>query len=191
MNNRTGAVSIRLCEDINDADALAAISAQTFSETFGQLYARENLEKFLREKHSPEVYRELLADEAHALWLAEEGGVAIGYLVAGPCSLPVPDMPENSGELMRFYILKTHQGAGLGGRMLAPALDWLDDNFDHVYLSVYAENFGAQRLYARCGFEKVHDYHYMVGDHADPEFIMKRFSKAGEDVERAPGALRK
>ena len=85
-----------------------------------------------------------------------------------------PDMPDRSGELMRFYIDQRYRGAGLGGRLFEKALAWLHENFDHVYLSVYAENFGAQRFYERYGFEKVHEYHFMVGNHADPEFIMKR-----------------
>lgn len=158
----------------SDAAALAAIGAETFIETFGHLYTAKDIADFLEKNHSQAAYRDLLADGRHALWLAENDGEPAGYCVAGPCTLPVPDMPANSGELSRLYFLKRSQGAGLGTRMLALALDWLDAHFEHVYLSVYSENYGAQRLYARHGFVKVHDYFYMVGEHADPEWIMGR-----------------
>lgn len=157
-----------------DADALAALGAETFMATFGHLYKEKDSNAFLAKNHSAAVYARLLADPDYGVWIAEdEKGEAIGYAVAGPCSLPVPDIPANSGELSRLYLKKGVQGAGLGARLLDIALDFLRDRFEHVYLSVYAENVVAQRLYERSGFVKIHDYFYMVGDHADPEWIME------------------
>lgn len=159
----------------DEAELAARLGRETFTETFGHLYDPKDLNAFLEDKHTPETYARLIADPNACVWIAEEAGaVAVGYVSAGPCDLPVPDLPENSGELQRLYIRKGFQGSGLGGRMLTTALDWLGQRFDHIYLSVYAENFGAQRLYARHGFEKIHQYHYMVGSHPDDEWIMKR-----------------
>lgn len=157
-----------------DAETLAALGAETFIATFGHLYSRDNLEKFLTKGHSAGVYRALAADPESGVWIAEdENGAPAGYAVAGPCTLPVPDMPARSGELARLYLLKEAKGTGLGARLLETALDFLRDRFEHVYLSVYRENAVAQRLYERYGFVKIHDYFYMVGDHADPEWIME------------------
>jgi ribosomal protein S18 acetylase RimI-like enzyme len=164
--------AIRSARD-SDAETLSALGGGTFTQTFGHMYRPEDLAAFLAKSHSRDAYARLLADPGYALWIAEEEGAPAGYCVAGPCSLPVPDMPENAGELARLYLYRDYHSAGLGGRMLALALDWLRARFEHVYLSVYAENFGAQRLYARHGFEKVCDYFYMVGEQADPEWIMK------------------
>lgn len=158
----------------SDAEKLARIGEQTFVETFGHLYKEQDLEAFLKDNHSVAAYEDLLADHAWRTWIAETAeGDAVGYAVAGPCALPVPDMPERSGELARLYILKAHQGGGLGSRMIEPMLKFLRENFENIYLSVYSENFGAQRLYGRYGFEKIADYFFMVGDHADPEWIMQ------------------
>ncbi|MEL7202230.1 MAG: GNAT family N-acetyltransferase, partial [Pseudomonadota bacterium] len=66
-------------------------------------------------------------------------------------------------------------GQGLGDQLLTQCMTWLKAHFDHIFLSVYAENIRAQKLYTRFGFKKVHDYHYMVGNHADPEWIMRWF----------------
>lgn len=40
-----------------------------------------------------------------------------------------------------------------------------------IYLSVFSENQGAHRFYQRWGFSKHSEYEYMVGNHADHEFI--------------------
>ncbi len=159
----------------DEADALAALGAETFTATFGRLYSQANLDKFLAKNHSPGAYRDLLADAGTAVWIAEDAGEQVGYAVAGPCTLPVPNLPPNSGELARLYLVKAAQGAGLGKRMLETALEFLRPRYSRIYLSVYRDNLTALRLYERLGFRKIHDYFYMVGDHADPEFIMELF----------------
>ncbi len=163
----------------DDAPALAEIGARTFTDTFGDLYDPADLAAFLRDKHAEPHYAQLLDDEQYAAWLVEDAIAddarrTIGYAVAGPCDLPAPDMPDKSGELCRLYLDKSAQGRGVGRRLLEEALQWLDAYFEPVYLSVYAHNYGAQRLYARYGFVKILDYQYMVGNQADPEWIMKR-----------------
>lgn len=157
-----------------DAPTLSKLGEETFVATFGHLYAQKDIDAFLRKNHAVDIYTKLLEDPEYGLWIVEtDAGEAVGYAVAGPCSLPAPDMPENSGELSRLYLRKSAQGGGLGARLLETALEFLRDRFEHVYLSVYAENTVAQRLYERYGFVKVHDYFYRVGDHLDPEWIMK------------------
>lgn len=158
----------------SDAPALAAVAAETFIETFGHLYKPEDLSAFLEKNHAASVYSRLIADSEWQVWIAEDGeGAAVAYCVAGPCTLPVPDMPEKSGELARLYLRSGAQGTGLGARLLDLALGWMRARFDHIYLSVYAENVRAQKLYQRAGFVKIHDYFYMVGNQADPEWIME------------------
>ncbi|NWG91844.1 MAG: GNAT family N-acetyltransferase [Parvularculaceae bacterium] len=157
-----------------DADRLARLGAETFIATFGHLYAAKDLNAFLAKNHTVDVYRSLLADPEFMVFIAEtDAGEAVGYAVAGPSSLPVPDPGPHSGELARLYLTKEAQGAGLGARLLEVALEFLRDRFERIYLSVYAENAHAQRLYRRYGFVKIRDYFYKVGDHLDPEWIME------------------
>lgn len=157
-----------------DAQALASLGAQTFVETFGHLYRREDLDSFLAKNHDAAVYAHLLRDQNYAIWMIEdEAAGPAGYCVAGPCSLPVPGAPPRSGELSRLYLLSQFKGRGIGARALDVALAWLTARYDRIFLSVYYENFPAQRLYASRGFVKICDYFYMVGTHADPEWIME------------------
>ena len=43
-----------------------------------------------------------------------------------------------------------------------------------VWIGVWSENHGAQRFYARHGFEKVGEYGFTVGRTVDHEFILRR-----------------
>lgn len=103
----------------------------------------------------------------------------IGYVTACPAHLPHPDVAPGDGEIQRLYILQGHQGGGRGTALLTAALDWLErDGPRTLWIGVWSENYGAQRFYARHGFEIVGDYSFMVGDHADYELITRRLPRA-------------
>ncbi len=159
-----------------DAAALADIGARTFDLTFGHLYPPEDLAAFLGDSHSEASYAKLLADPRYALWLLEDaGGRALGYAVAGPCGLPHAEVRPEDGELKRLYLLPEAQNGGWGGRMFDQALAWLErDGPRTLWISVWSENFGAQRFYARYGFSKIAEYEFPVGRVRDREFMYRR-----------------
>lgn len=103
----------------------------------------------------------------------------IGYVTACPAHLPHPDVAPGDGEVQRLYILQGHQGGGRGTALLRTALEWLERGGPRtIWIGVWSENYGAQRFYARHGFEIVGDYSFMVGDHADHELITRRLPRA-------------
>lgn len=161
---------------IEDADTVSSLGARTFTETFAHLYPPEDLETFLAYAYGLERTRNDLAHPDKATWLLEdEDGEAIGYALAGPCDLPHDDVRPGDGELKRVYVLKSHQGGGRGSALLNTALDWLEkDGPRPLWIGVWSENFGAQRLYGRLGFAKVGEYHFPVGETRDLEFILRR-----------------
>jgi ribosomal protein S18 acetylase RimI-like enzyme len=160
----------------DDATALAALAAATFTETFGHLYAPADLEAFLRTWKVPAIYARHLEDPDIFLTVAEDPeGKLVGYVLAGPCKLPVADLAPTAGEVRELYLLASSQGHGLGTRLLEGALEWLDANGrSPLYVGVWSENHGAQRLYGRYGFRKVGEYEFPVGTHMDREFILER-----------------
>jgi ribosomal protein S18 acetylase RimI-like enzyme len=161
--------------DVDDAEALCAIGAATFREAFGHLYPPADLETYLGEAYALESTRGQLADPRYAFWLIETAGAAIGYAQVGPCALPHPDVGPQGGELKRIYLRQGWQGGGRGSRLLSTALDWLAaEGFDPLWIGVWSQNLGAQRLYRRLGFEKVGEYHFKVGQTRDHEFILRR-----------------
>ncbi|PXA85925.1 GNAT family N-acetyltransferase [Caulobacter sp. D4A] len=158
-----------------DAQTLSALGARTFTETFAHLYPPEDLAAFLAYAYGLERTQRDLADPDKASWILEKDGTAIGYALAGPCDLPHPDVQADHGELKRIYVLKDHQGGGNGSRLLNTVLDWLEkDGPRPLWIGVWSENFGAQRLYGRMGFTKVGEYFFPVGQVRDLEFILRR-----------------
>lgn len=160
---------------VDDAACLSRVATDTFVETFGHLYPPEDLRFFLDHAYSLERQRDDLAAEGNAAWLAESDGQVVGHAFAGPCRLPHAEVGPGDGELKRLYLLRAFHGRGWGTRLLEVALDWLERGGPRtLWIGVWSENFGAQRLYARHGFVKVGDYEFPVGRVRDHEFILRR-----------------
>ncbi|MFC3551618.1 GNAT family N-acetyltransferase [Lysobacter cavernae] len=158
-----------------DAQVLSQLAARTFVETFGHLYPDADLQHFLRDSYAVDKQALILAHPDYAVWLLECDGVAVGHAAAGPCGLPHPQVRPGDGELKRLYVLREHQSGGWGGRLFQAALDWLErDGPRTLWIGVWSQNLGAQRFYARHGFEHVGDYEFVVGTTRDHEFILRR-----------------
>jgi ribosomal protein S18 acetylase RimI-like enzyme len=158
-----------------DAETLAALGERTFRETFEHLYTADDLAVFLAEAYSLERTRADLADPAKASWLVEAGGEAIGYALAGPCTLPHDAVTPACGELKRIYFRKDRQGGGLGKALFAEIMDWLQAAGPRdVWIGVWSENHGALRFYERQGFTQAGEYGFKVGQTTDREFILRR-----------------
>ncbi|VXA99119.1 Acetyltransferase [Luteimonas sp. 9C] len=160
---------------VDDAQTLSTLAARTFTETFGHLYPPADLTAFLADAYAVEKQRVILAHPDYAVWLLEHEGEAIGHAAAGPCGLPHADVARGDGELKRLYLVQGHQGGGNGTRMMDAAMAWLlRDGPRTLWVGVWSENLGAQRFYARHGFEQVGDYIFPVGSINDLEFILRR-----------------
>ncbi|HVF17863.1 MAG TPA: GNAT family N-acetyltransferase, partial [Steroidobacteraceae bacterium] len=149
----------------SDASALAALGAATFSETFGHLYPPEDLQTFLT-THSVAAWDSVLRDQRSAVWTAELNDDAqVGFIVVGPCKLPVENCEPTAGEIKQLYVLARHHNLRLGARLMELALEWLaEQDRSPIYIGVWSENYGAQRFYARYGFSKVGEYGFRVGN---------------------------
>lgn len=172
------ATSIRRAT-VDDAGVLAELGTATFVETFGHLYSPENLQAFLDESHTVEAYAKALADPDYALWIADLDGRAIGYAQAGRCGLPHAQAQASDGELKRLYVRAGVQGGGTGRALMDAAMAWLlRDGPRPLWLSVWSENHGAQRFYARYGFAFAGEYEFIVGAQRDREFMYRRLPGA-------------
>lgn len=162
-----------------DAARLSALASACFTQTFGHLYPPQDLDAFLREAYAVPAWASLLSDPAYATWLLEAGDLAVGYATAGACTLPHADVAPGDGELKRLYLLKDHQNGGWGSRLFDAAMQWLQQGGPRtLWIGVWSENFGAQRFYARHGFERVGAYDFVVGQTRDHEFILRRPAQA-------------
>ena len=145
-----------------DAPAIRTLFADSFTRTFGHLYAPADLAAFLAPM-TVEAWQAEIADPAYAFRLAEADGGLAGFVKLGPAI-----------ELRQFYVDAAYHGSGI-----APVLmDWAlatarARGAVEMFLSVYVDNARARRFYTRYGFERIGRYTFMVGDHADEDDIMR------------------
>ena len=158
---------------IDDAPALARLGAESFTAAFGHLYRSEDLAAFLAEVHDPAAVAGEIAGEECTHRLVEHEGELVAF-----CKLRYPSHyadksdAQNPLELGQLYALPQHTGHGIGAKLMDWALGVArEGGHDAVLLSVYSENFGAQRFYQRYGFAKIADITFRVGEHLDPEFL--------------------
>lgn len=168
------AVAIRRARTI-DARTVRDLAEQTTIETWAHLYSKEDFDAYLREKFQLQRFESDLADATVGIWIAELDGEAIGLVSVGDNNLPVPkeQLDPSAGEIRKFYMLKKHQGSGIGSKLFDTAMQWLQSQGPRtVYCGVWSENYGAQRFYERKGFRKCAEYGFVVGKQVDREFIM-------------------
>ena len=159
-----------------DATTLSRLGRATFRETFGHLYPEEDLAEYLDRAYDPEETRRTLGDPSWASWIVESpAGQPLGFATAGPCSLPHPAVSGASLELKRFYLVRAAQSRGLGGVLFDQVMAWMAERSPpDIWIGVWSENDGAQRFYARRGFETIGEYGFPVGRTLDREFILRR-----------------
>ena len=156
-----------------DAAVLAALFADTFTETFGHLYDPGDLDAFLGEQ-SAGHWAAQLRDDAFAVRMAVEGGEAVALAKIGPVKLPV-DEAGPALELRQLYVRSAVRGSGVAARLM----DWAIAEASgrgarNLYLSVYMDNPRARRFYARYGFVEIGPVAFMVGSQADEDIILRR-----------------
>jgi ribosomal protein S18 acetylase RimI-like enzyme len=156
-----------------DAPALAKLGAETFVAAFGDLYTPADLAAFLAEVHNPEaVAGEIAGDECTHRLVEEDGALVAFCKLRFPSKFAAYTDAAKPVELAQLYALPGHTGSGIGAKLMDWALAHAREHGnDAILLSVYAENFGAQRFYQRYGFAKVADITFKVGEQLDPEFL--------------------
>ena len=159
-----------------DVPALAALGRGSFVAKFGALYRAEDLAAFLETAFSEAAIAAELADPQRLYRLAEVDGALAAYCKLGlTCGFPQHARGSHVIELKQLYTDPARTGHGLG----AALMDWAlaqarARGTDEMQLSVYSDNPGAQKFYARYGFEKVADIIFKVGEHIDDEFLFAR-----------------
>ncbi len=158
-----------------DAGPLARFARDAFDAAFGQLYNPQDLAAFFAQYKTAERYRAAIENPAVRIQLAEVDGKLAAYclIVLGEQFADHPDpRPRRPVMLSQLYCAGEATGMGLGTALMdwamAEARHW---QADAITLSVYSENFGAQRFYQRYGFRRVADIDFWVGNHRDDEYL--------------------
>lgn len=167
------ACTIRMATE-EDAAALSAAGRETFIQNFGHLYTPQNLTDFLDGVYMPLLQLQEIRTPENFIQVVECEGKIVGFAKSGPCKLPIADMPARAYEIHRLYLDTNIKRSGLGSQLMQNALDYFTQKeAQAVYVGVWSGNKAAQAFYENFGFRKAGEYHFMVGKHADDEWIMR------------------
>lgn len=162
---------------LEDVSALAALGRSSFIDAFGHLYRPEDLAAFLAETHDEQVIAREIAGETcrHRLATAADGTL-LGYCkLRHPSKLAALSDAADPLELSQLYCAAAATGQGVGAALMQWALaEAVSGGHDAIHLSVYSENHGAQRFYARYGFVKTADTTFKVGEQLDAEYLFEK-----------------
>lgn len=158
-----------------DAPALAKLGRDAFVAAFGHLYPPQDLAAFLDEVHDVAAVAQEIADLSITHRLAADG--ASGALT-GFVKLKMPGWYGEYSDAVRpislgqLYTAPGRTGEGIGAGLMEWAIDEARRlGRDAIQLSVWSENYGAQKFYQRYGFAKIADIDFYVGNTRDDEFL--------------------
>lgn len=157
-----------------DAAAVARLGHDSFVAAFGHLYRAEDLNAFLASAYNVDAVAAEIANPAYHHCLAVDAEGALGGFIkmSAPSCYASHSDAERPIALHQLYCDPAQTGAGIGTALMGWALlTARTRGHDAVQLSVWAENFGAQRFYQRYGFAKIADIDFWVGNHRDDELL--------------------
>jgi putative acetyltransferase len=95
---------------------------------------------------------ELFKTPGSVYWIAEEKGT-----LAGGCGIyPTPDLPEGCAELVKFYLLSSWRGKGIGRMLMEKCFESARQmGYRQLYLESLPELEKAVSMYIKSGFRHI------------------------------------
>lgn len=170
--------ALRLREAVAaDAQTLSAIATRTFVDTFGHLYAPEDLRTFLETAYEVETMRKEIEDpDKYTVFLFHESRPQkpCGYAMLHVGSVRTGDDGPRDAylELKRFYIDKEFHGQGCAYTMMDHLMGVIKSKQRKiVWLGVWENNPRAQKFYNKYGFVETGEHIFYVGTAKDRDLL--------------------
>jgi len=157
-----------------ELEDLKRIGIETFTESFAGVNNPEDFKKYLEEAFDLKTLRrELLNPESRFFFLYEEG-IRVGYSKINTGKAQTELREPGGMEIERIYVLKRHQGRGLGTWMLKRFQTLARaEGKSYLWLGVWEENHAAIRFYKQHGFVTFDKHPYYVGSDRQMDWMMR------------------
>lgn len=157
-----------------DAQRIADLGRQTFTETFDGVYKRSDLDSYLGTYFSPDRVGRDLENPDYDYRVAEAQSGLAGYAKIGPVHLQGIMLDDEDLQLHRLYVREARQGVGVGGILLSWCIGRAKDRgANDLWLGVSSQNKKAIGVYEGRGFEAAGTHTIQVGETRDEELIMR------------------
>jgi ribosomal protein S18 acetylase RimI-like enzyme len=159
-----------------DVAALTEFGARTFYESFGADNTAEDMAKHLASAWHPDLQRAEILDASIDTLLARDSqGALAGFAQLRDKAAPDGVATSRPVELWRFYVDRPWQGRGLASALMNAVFERARARGGReLWLGVWERNARAQAFYRKCGFEKVGQKIFVVGNDPQTDLVMLR-----------------
>lgn len=158
-----------------DLPALRRVAIETQIDTFGAYNSKKNMDAFLQKAYSPEKLSQDLDELDSKNYVVYDEAELVGFMRLRKSNEAEHLLGANAIELHRLYVLKSHQGLGIGADLMKLALDYaLAKKSEWIWLGVWERNFEAQTFYARFGFTRFSEHIFQMGDDAQTDWLLRK-----------------
>jgi diamine N-acetyltransferase len=161
-----------------DVTALAAISKQTFYDTFNGTCTEKDMQDFLEDYYNDQQITKELSDANDFYFFAEIDGKPAGYIRFMEDYSNFSVMKKwKALELKRIYVVKQYQGKGVAQKLMDIVIDFaLKEKYEVIWLGVWEHNVRAQKFYEKYGFvNSGHTHDFPIGSTPQTDFWFWKF----------------
>lgn len=158
-----------------DAALIAAMSRETFYDTFAAQNTRENMDKFMNEQFTREKLMQEVGAPGNLFLLAYDGEEPVGYVRMRIDNNPPALAGRKTIEIARIYAVSSAIGKGVGKALMEKCLAIAREmKKELVWLGVWEQNERAIGFYSRLGFEQFGTHVFLLGDDPQTDWLMKK-----------------
>jgi len=174
MTPHRATVNIRRAQ-LEDANLLAELGAQTFSETFTEDNTPENMVAYLASSFNVQSLTAELADPLSIFLIADVDRQEAGYAKIRSGEPPSGVEGKKPIELVRLYVLQKWLGRGVGQALMQRCIDEARElRFQTIWLGVWERNDRARAFYRRWNFIEVGEHIFQLGSDPQRDILMQR-----------------
>ncbi|KFF74652.1 GNAT family acetyltransferase [Chryseobacterium sp. P1-3] len=158
-----------------DWEIIQELGILTFTETFSEDNSEEAMEKYLEESFNTEKIKSELNNPDSIFYIAWEEDDPVGYLKVNSGNAQTELQDNNSLEIERIYVKKSHHGKKVGQLLYDQAVDTAKAlQKSYVWLGVWEENLRALQFYRKNGFVEFDKHIFRLGDEEQTDLMMKK-----------------
>jgi len=160
---------------LRDAELIAEIGERTFRETYAADTPAGELERHVAEAYDPARIAAELLDPESTFFLAWLAGVTAGYMKLNRGAAQTELREQPGVEIENLYVLRAHQGRGLGQLLMEHALDEARRaGAEYVWLGVWERNLSATRFWEKQGFVEFGSHPFRFGEIEHTDLLLRR-----------------
>jgi ribosomal protein S18 acetylase RimI-like enzyme len=149
---------------VDDSPCLAVLGVQVWLHTYCTTGISAPIADYVLHELTEAKMRERLTDPENRVWVAEQGGFLLGFLVLNRAAR----WEQISGEVQTLYVQTPFLGRGIGHALLEQA----QREAGQFWLTVNAQNRRAIDFYLRQGMQHIGDTHFVLDGVGYPNWVM-------------------